>query len=75
MRKRSRLLKIILIAVVALVVLFVVASIIIINHYMKQYFNRSEQKKYSEYMRWADFEEFPRETVTFSSGEIGRAHV
>lgn len=36
---------------------------------MKQYFNRSEQKKYSEYMRWVDFEDFARETVTFASGE------
>ena len=58
MRKRGKFLNIILIAVVVLVVLFVIASIVIINHYMKQYFNRSEQKKYSEYMRWADFEDF-----------------
>lgn len=44
MRKRGKFLNIILIAVVVLVVLFVIASIVIINHYMKQYFNRSEQK-------------------------------
>ncbi len=69
MRKRGKFLNIILIAVVVLVVLFVIASIVIINHYMKQYFNRSEQKKYSEYMRWADFEDFEREMVTFPSGE------
>ena len=39
MRKRGKFLNIILIAVVVLVVLFVIASIVIINHYMKQYFN------------------------------------
>lgn len=68
MKKRGRMIKIILIAVGVLLVFFVVASFLLINHYMKVYFNRSEQKKYSEYLRWADFEDFPRETVTFASG-------
>lgn len=69
MRKKGRLLKIILIVVITVVVVFVVASFALINHFMKQYFNRSEQKMYSEYMRWADYEDFERETVTFPSGD------
>lgn len=69
MSKRGRLLKIILIVVGVLAVIFVVVSFVLINHYMKQYFNRSEQKKYSRYMRWADYEDFERETVTFPSGD------
>ena len=68
MKKSRRIIKIVLIASGALLVIFVIASFMLINHFMKEYFNRSEQKKYSEYMRWADFEDFPRETVTFASG-------
>ncbi len=68
MKKSRRIIKIVLIVVGVLLVVFVVASFMLINHFMKEYFNRSEQKKYSEYMRWADFEDFPRETVTFASG-------
>ena len=63
MRKKGRLLKVMMIVVISAVV------IALINHYMKQYFNRSEQKQYSEYMRWADYEDFERETVTFPSGD------
>ncbi len=69
MKKSRRIIKIVLIVVGVLLVVFVVASFLLINHFMKEYFNRSEQKKYSEYMRWADFEDFPRETVTFASGK------
>ncbi len=69
MKKKGRLLKIILIAVIIVVVIFVVVSFALINHFMKQYFNRSEEKKYSEYMRWEDYEDFERETVTFPSGD------
>ncbi len=61
--------KIILIVVGVLAVVFVAASFALINHYMKQYFNRSEKKKYSEYMRWEDYEDLDRETVTFPSGK------
>lgn len=68
MKKSGRIIKIILIVAGVLLVVFVVVSFMIINHFMKEYFDRSEQKKYSEYMRWADFEDFPRETVTFASG-------
>lgn len=68
MRKSGKLLKIILIVVGVLAVIFVIVSFALINHFMKQYFNRSAQKKYSEYMRWADYEDFERETVTFPSG-------
>lgn len=52
----------------AVIAAFVSGSYILINHFMKEYFGRVEQKKYSEYMRWGDFEDFPRETVTFPSG-------
>ena len=69
MRKSGRLLKIFMIVVGVLAVIFVVVSFALINHFMRQYFNRSEQKKYSEYMRWADYEDFERETVTFPSGD------
>ena len=69
MKKKGRLLKIILIAVIIVVVIFVVVSFALINHFMKQYFNRSEEKKYSEYLRWEDYEDFERETVTFPSGD------
>ncbi len=68
MKKSRRIIKIVLITSGALLVIFVIGSFMLINHFMKEYFNRSEQKKYSEYMRWADFEDFPRETVTFASG-------
>ena len=68
MKKSRRIIKIVLITLGALLVIFVIGSFMLINHFMKEYFNRSEQKKYSEYMRWADFEDFPRETVTFASG-------
>ena len=50
MRKKGRLLKVMMIVVISAVVIFVVVSFALINHYMKQYFNRSEQKQYSEYM-------------------------
>ncbi len=69
MRKKGRLLKVMMIVVISAVVIFVVVSFALINHYMKQYFSRSEQKQYSEYMRWADYEDFERETVTFPSGD------
>ena len=69
MRKSGRLLKIFMIVVGGLAAIFVVVSFALINHFMKQYFNRSEQKKSSEYMRWADYEDFERETVTFPSGD------
>ena len=69
MGKKGRLIKIILITVGVLLVVFVIASFALINHFMKEYFNRSEQKKYSEYMRWEDYKDFERETVTFPSGE------
>lgn len=69
MRKKVRLGKIILLVVGVLLVVFVVVSFALINHYMKQYFNRSEQELYSEYMRWADYDDFERETVTFPSGD------
>lgn len=68
MKKSRRIIKIILIVIGVLLVVFVVVSFMIINHFMKEYFNRSEQTKYSDYMRWADFEDFPRKTVTFASG-------
>lgn len=69
MKKRRRVIKIVLIVIGVLAGVFVVASFAVINHFMKEYFNRSEQKKYSEYMRWADYENFERETVTFPSGK------
>ena len=53
MRKKGRLLKVMMIVVISAVVIFVVVSFALINHYMKQYFNRSEQKQYSEYMHRA----------------------
>lgn len=68
MKKSRRIIKIVLIVTGTVLVVFVAASFILINHFMKEYFNRSEQKKYSEYLRWADFKDFPRETVTFASG-------
>jgi len=69
MGKKGRLVKIILIVVGVLLVIFVIVSFVLINHFMKEYFNRSEQKKYSEYMRWEDYKDFERETVTFPSGD------
>lgn len=69
MKKRRRVIKIVLIVIGVLAGVFVVASFVLINHFMKEYFNRSEQKKYSEYMRWADYKNFERETVTFPSGK------
>ena len=69
MKKSRRIIKIVLITLGALLVIFVIGSFMLINHFMKEYFNRSEQKKYSEYLRWADFADFPRETVTFVSGK------
>lgn len=54
MKKSRRIIKIVLIVVGVLLVVFVVASFMLINHFMKEYFNRSEQKKYSEYMRWPE---------------------
>lgn len=69
MRKKVRLGKIILLIVGVLLVVFVIVSFVLIHYYMKQYFNRSGQEQYSEYMRWADYEDFERETVTFPSGD------
>lgn len=69
MRKKGRLIKIILTAAGVLLVIFVVVSFALISHFMKQYFNRSEQEKYANEMRWADYEDFQRETVTFPSGK------
>ncbi len=69
MKKSRRIIRIVLTVAGVLLVVFVVSSFLLINHYMKVYFNRSEQKKYSEYLRWADFADFPRETVTFVSGK------
>lgn len=69
MRKKGRLIKIILTAAGVLLVIFVAVSFALISHFMKQYFNRSEQEKYANEMRWADYEDFQRETVTFPSGK------
>lgn len=69
MRKKVRLVRIILIIVGVLLVAFVVVSFALINHFMNEYFDRSEQKKYVMEMRWADYEDFERETVTFPSGK------
>lgn len=68
MGKNGRLVKIILIIVGVLLLVFVVASFVLINHFLKEYFNRSEPRKYVREMRWADYEDFERETVTFPSG-------
>lgn len=65
MGKNGRLVKIILITVGVLFLIFVVASFVLINHFLKVYFNRSEPQKYVREMRWADYEDFERETVTF----------
>lgn len=69
MKKKGRVIKIVLIVIGVLLVAFVIVSFVLINHFMKQYFNRSEQAKYSTEMRWADYEDFERETVTFPSGK------
>ena len=45
MKKSRRIIKIVLIVVGVLLVVFVVVSFMLINHFMKEYFNRSEQKK------------------------------
>lgn len=68
MKKGGSLKRNILIIGGAIIVAFIAGSYIVINHFMKEYFDRTEQKKYSEYMRWADYEDFPRETVSFPSG-------
>lgn len=67
MREGRRIIKIILIVIGALLVVFSAASYLIINHFMKEYFDRTEQKKYAQELRWADYTDFPRETVTFAS--------
>ncbi|MDE7478053.1 MAG: hypothetical protein K2M91_08905, partial [Lachnospiraceae bacterium] len=69
MKKKGRLIKIVLIVVGVLFLGFVVGSFVLVNHFMKQYFNRSEPKKYDNEMRWADYKDFERETVTFPSGK------
>lgn len=67
MKKGSNLKRNILIAGGAAAAVFIAGSYIVISHFMKEYFGRTEQKKYSEYRRWEDFEDFPRETVSFPS--------
>ena len=69
MRKKGRLVKIIIIIVGVLFIAFVVVSFALVNHFMNEYFNRTEQRKYAKEMRWADYEDFGRETVTFPSGK------
>lgn len=69
MKKSGSLKRNILIIGGAVIVAYIAGSYILINHFMKEYFNRAEQKKYSEYLRWADYEDFERETVTFPSGK------
>lgn len=67
MRKKGRCLKIAFIVVGVVVVIYVISSLVLMKYYMSEYFNRDEQKDYSEYLTWEDFENFPRETVTFPS--------
>lgn len=69
MKKKRRVIKIVLIGIGVLLFVFVVVSFALINHFMNEYFNRSEQAKYAREMRWADYEDFERETVTFPSGK------
>ncbi len=69
MRKKGRLVKIIIIIVGVLLVAYVVVSFALVNHFMNEYFDRTEQRKYAKEMRWADYEDFERETVTFPSGK------
>lgn len=61
--------KVILIVVCVLLVVYIVGSFILVEYFYNDYFHRKEQKKYSEYLRWEDFEDFARETVTFPSGD------
>lgn len=69
MKKTGKLRKIILIAVCALLVVYVAGSFALVNHFMNEYFHRDTPDTFSIYLRWADYEDFERETVTFPSGK------
>lgn len=61
--------KIIIIAVCLLAAVYVIGSFCLVNYFFNEYFHRSEPGKFSAYLRWEDFDDFERETVTFPSGE------
>ncbi|MBO5146098.1 MAG: alpha/beta fold hydrolase [Lachnospiraceae bacterium] len=65
-RKRRRL---ILIAAGIVLAVYVIGSVCLINYFFNQYFHRREPESFSAYLRWADFDDFDRETVTFPSGK------
>ncbi len=67
--KTKKIKKIIGIVIGVVLLLFIIVSFLLIRHFFNQYFGRREAAAYSSYLRWEDFDDFERETVTFPSGE------
>lgn len=68
-KRRRTTKKTVLMVVCILVAVYVIGSISIIEYFYYDYFHRAEQEYYSKYLRWEDYDNFERETVTFSSGK------
>ena len=61
--------KIIGIAVSTLLAVYVIGSVSLIDYFVKFYFSKSDRVNFSTLLRWKDYENLDRETVTFPSGK------
>lgn len=67
--KTGKIKMIILIIVCIVLAVYIIGSFCLVNYFFNQYFHRNEQKKFFDYLRWADYEGLERETVSFPSGK------
>ena len=67
--KKKNLKKIIGIAVSTLLAVYVIGSVSLIDYFVKFYFSKSDRVNFSTLLRWKDYENLERETVTFPSGK------